>query len=288
MESERAKQVSHSTAVVHCDLPLAHRLERAEGRANAEFVEARAQVLPDGGYRWIEVAGAYAMFDGVGSPCTQTFGLGLFDAVNDADLARLEEFFEQRGSDVSHEICPLAESSLSARLCERGYRPIEMSNVLVRPIHLGLPAGGACCDRLEVQAIAPDQADAWARISATGWADAAPGLEDFFLHLGQIHRHRRDTHCFWALHQGQPIATGAISLFESVGLLAGASTIPAGRRQGAQLALLERRLAFAAQQGCDLAMIVAQPGSASQRNAERQGFRVAYTRTKWHRPPTPA
>lgn len=30
-----------------------------------------------------------------------------------------------------------------------------------------------------------------------------------------------------------------------------------------------------------LAMMVAQPGSASQRNAERQGFRTAYTRTKW-------
>ncbi len=28
-------------------------------------------------------------------------------------------------------------------------------------------------------------------------------------------------------------------------------------------------------------MMVAQPGSGSHRNAERNGFRVAYTRTKW-------
>jgi hypothetical protein len=288
MESERVMQVSHSATVVHCDLALARRLERAEGRANAEFVAARAQFLPAGDYHWIEVAGTYAMFDGVGSPCTQSFGLGLFDTVSDADLARLEAFFEQRGSDVFHEVCPLAESSLPARLCERGYRPIELSNVLVRPIQTGLLPDQASSDRLDVQRIAPDQADAWARVSADGWADAAPGLDDFFLHLGQVHRHRQGTHCFWALRQGQPIATGAISLFEGVGLLAGASTIPAGRRQGAQGALLEHRLSFAAQQGCHLAMIVAQPGSASQRNAERQGFRVAYTRTKWHRPPAPA
>jgi hypothetical protein len=26
------------------------------------------------------------------------------------------------------------------------------------------------------------------------------------------------------------------------------------------------------------------PGSASQRNAERHGFRIAYTRTKWQKP----
>jgi hypothetical protein len=28
-------------------------------------------------------------------------------------------------------------------------------------------------------------------------------------------------------------------------------------------------------------MMVALPGSDSQRNAERRGFQVAYTRTKW-------
>ena len=70
-------------------------------------------------------------------------------------------------------------------------------------------------------------------------------------------------------------------MHEGTALLAGASTIPGGRRQGAQNALLDARLQTAASNGCDLAMMVAAPGSASQRNAERQGFRIAYTRTKW-------
>jgi hypothetical protein len=70
-------------------------------------------------------------------------------------------------------------------------------------------------------------------------------------------------------------------LCDGVGLLAGASTVPEGRRQGAQNALLDARLRYAAQHGCDLAMMCALPGSASQRNAERHGFRIAYTRIKW-------
>ncbi len=74
----------------------------------------------------------------------------------------------------------------------------------------------------------------------------------------------------------------ALLIHESVALLAGASTIPEGRKQGAQLALLESRLRYAAEQGCDIAMMCALPGSASQRNAERQGFRIAYTRIKWN------
>jgi hypothetical protein len=63
--------------------------------------------------------------------------------------------------------------------------------------------------------------------------------------------------------------------------LAGAATIPAGRKQGGQTALLDARLRFAAARGCTIAMMGALPGSQSQRNAEKNGFRIAYTRTKW-------
>jgi predicted acetyltransferase len=80
---------------------------------------------------------------------------------------------------------------------------------------------------------------------------------------------------------GKIIATAGLVIHDGVALLAGASTIPADRGQGAQRAVLSARLRHAADSGCDLAMMVAEPGSASQRNAERHGFRVAYTRTKW-------
>jgi len=65
--------------------------------------------------------------------------------------------------------------------------------------------------------------------------------------------------------------------------LAGASTDPPFRGRGAQNALLAIRLRYAMSLGCDLAMMGALPGSASQRNAERQGFRIAYTRIKWQK-----
>lgn len=47
--------------------------------------------------------------------------------------------------------------------------------------------------------------------------------------------------------------------------------------------LLDARLRYAAENGCDLALMVARPGSGSQRNAERHGFRIAYTRLKWRK-----
>jgi hypothetical protein len=44
--------------------------------------------------------------------------------------------------------------------------------------------------------------------------------------------------------------------------------------------LLAERLAWAREKGCDLAVSFARPSSISHRNIERNGFRVAYTRTK--------
>ncbi len=71
-------------------------------------------------------------------------------------------------------------------------------------------------------------------------------------------------------------------VYNGVALLAGASTVPEGRRQGAQLALLNARMRYAVEHGCTIAMMGAVPGSGSQRNAEKNNFRIAYTRTKWH------
>src|SRR5262245_30643333 len=118
--------ITSEQPIPFADLSLSRRLERAEGAANADFVEARAEFFPGSGAQWIEVAGAYAMFDGVGSPLTQTFGLGLFDPVTHAEIETLEQFFQRRGAHVHHEVSPMADVSLVGLLNERGYHPIEL------------------------------------------------------------------------------------------------------------------------------------------------------------------
>src|SRR5690606_27160612 len=86
------------------DLELARRLERAESLAGAAWVQTRARVEPEVGATWTEVAGAYALFDGVDSPLTQTFGLGLFEPVGAVELEQLEAFYQQRGAAIAHNV----------------------------------------------------------------------------------------------------------------------------------------------------------------------------------------
>lgn len=259
---------------------LARRLERAEAMASVAFVEARARIAPEIGARWIEVAGVHAMFDGVESPLSQTFGLGIFDAVGPRELDELEQFFVARGAPVFHEVCALVPPEVQDLLHERSYTSVEESTVLIRPI---APRAAPPPDHPAVRRIDASEAGLWARVAAEGWSSESAELAAFVEQFGLVAADARGMQCFLAEIDGQPVAAGGLNLQTDVALLAGASTIPSARGRGAQLALLEARLAFAAGRGIDLAMVVTLPGSGSERNARRQGFRPAYGRVKWRR-----
>ncbi|MEO5814660.1 MAG: GNAT family N-acetyltransferase [Gemmatimonadaceae bacterium] len=262
------------------DIHLARQLERAEGMANASFVDARNTVAPHIGAEWIEIAGALAMFDGPASPLTQTFGVGLFSPFLAREFDEVEAFFTTRGTPTSHEICTFAAHESTSLLGDRGYSPVEASVVLVRST-----SGAAATHRTgpTVRRIDEAEVSTWSRISGEGWGSESPELAVFVEGFGAVIARTRGVTCFLAELDGAPIAAAALNITHGVALLAGAATVPAARKQGAQRALLEARLAFAVEAGIDLAMIVTQPGSASQRNAERQGFRPVYTRAKWQR-----
>jgi GNAT superfamily N-acetyltransferase len=264
------------------DLALSRRLERTEGSANAAFIDARAQQSPEVGAVWRDFGGTYAMFDGVASPLTQTFGLGLFSTPTADQLQELEQFFEERGAVVQHEVSPIADPQLLPLLVERGYHPIELSAVMCQVLPSPPMPPRADDGGLGVRRVTGSEIETWADVAARGWSET-PEAADFVRGMGAVTGRAAGTHTFLADLNGVPIAAGAMHVSGGVAILAGASTIPDARRQGAQAALLRTRLRYAAVQGCDLAMMCALPGSPSQRNAERKGFRIAYTRIKWSR-----
>lgn len=257
------------------DLELSRRLERAEGQACVQFAAARGRLFPQCGSAWMECAGGYAVFDRIDSPLTQSFGLGIFEELSGETLDAVERFFRDRGAAVVHELSPLAGVAALQLLCARGYRPIEVSSVLY--LALGATRDSAAGD-IRVRVAGEGEGRLWAQISARGWSHEYPGLGEFLGDIGTVASACEGSVCFLGEVAG---AAGALSIYEGVGLLGGAATVPELRRRGLQTALIEERLRYAFEQGCDLAMMVAEAGSKSQRNAERRGFRVAYTRMKW-------
>src|SRR5687768_7952899 len=148
------------------DLQLARRLELAEANANADFVEGRARAFPKAGAKWERIAGTYALFDGRTSPVTQTFGLGMFQPLNEAEMDQLEQFFLERGATICHEVCPLADPSVLPLLNQRGYQPIEFTSVMYRPISTDSNLAVSTNEKIAVRLSDATEQEAWAEIAS--------------------------------------------------------------------------------------------------------------------------
>jgi GNAT superfamily N-acetyltransferase len=260
------------------DLALSRRLERAEGHACAMFAEARRRIYPESGAEWMEHGGALAVFNGIDSPVTQSFGLGIFENLDAPVLDAMESFFFAHGTAAVHEVSPLAGVAALDLLCRRQYGPVEISNVMYRAAESSLGEGPP---DIYVRVAARSETAVWTDVMTRGWLAEYPGLRELFLENGAIGASCEGSVPFLAGLGAEPGAAATLCIHEGVALLGGAATVPEMRRKGLQTALIAARIRYAFEHGCDLLMMVAEPGSNSQRNAERNGFRVAYTRTKW-------
>jgi GNAT superfamily N-acetyltransferase len=264
------------------DRNLAHRLELTDAHGGVAFARAHAELFPESGATAAPFAGGWASFAGVDSPITQAFALGLGGAVEEDEIARMEEFFRSRGAATNVELCPYADLSIIEIFRKRGYTLIEFSNVFARPLTAAdaqLSFDGAA----RVRRPEPHEARLWAETVARGFMPEGE-LPQMLIDVMTTSLHSAAGAYFLAELDGQVAGGGVLVMHEGVASLGGASTLPAFRNRGVQTALLCARLAYAAQQGCELVMVTTLPGSASQRNVERQGFRVVYTRSKLQLP----
>jgi len=85
--------------------------------------------------------------------------------------------------------------------------------------------------------------------------------------------------CYLAVtDSGEPAGGGAAAMRDGLATLFADSTLSRFRRQGFHRELISARLNEALALGCDLATASTLPGSTSQRNYERVGFEVVYTK----------
>ena len=251
-------------------LALARRLELAEAQDVREFGQGWMRRNPDGGGGVMEIAGGQAAFAGVGSPLSHAVGIGMAGPVTETEFDQLERFYLDRGSDCTIDLCPLADASLTEHLGKRGYRIGEINNVLVRPLGPDYLYAHEAVGRAEDEVV-------WAKTVACGFSERTDFTPEE-LELGTLFFHMPCGTPWIAQAKGEPAAAAFMAMQGRLALLAGDSTLPRFRRQGWHGALIQARLKFASEQGCDLATASTLPGSASQANYERLGFRLVYTK----------
>lgn len=261
-------------------LELAREIELAEAKAAVACAERLSAAHGNDAGAVAPTAGGYAVYCGANSPVTQAVGLGLNGPVSKEEFDRLEEFYFSRKEPVRVETCPMADGSLIEHYRERGYHVSEFSNVMVRPVEksasTALPAG------IGIQKTADGEIDLWTLTVAQGFAEHFPVTQEL-LNVMRLFASGKNAECYLARVDGKIAGGATLALRGRIAGLFGASTLPQFRNRGVQTALLHARMQRAAECGCELAMSLALPGSASQRNITRRGFQTLYTRVKFER-----
>lgn len=261
-----------------CDAALARRLDEALTKEGAAYVDAWQRSRPDSDAAKEWVAGGCVLFTGVDSPVTQAVGLGREGPVSAGDLDRVETFFRDRGAVPRVNLYPFAHSSLALELGMRGYRVEEFENAMVRILAPG-DRFGAAAPWVSVREVGVEDVVLWAPLIARAFSSAPPEapVPEADLTLAHVALAIDDATAFLAEIDGIPAGGGNLSLHDGIATIFGDATLPQWRGHSVQTSLLRARLSRAVGAGCDLAAAGASPGSSSQRNMERLGFRVAYT-----------
>jgi hypothetical protein len=254
---------------------LARRLETAEAVDAAGCAEAQCRLDGASGAAVKPVAGGVAVFCGASSPLTHALGIGMHGAVTADDLDDLEAFFEERGAAVTLDICPHAHPSLRELVTQRDYRVAEFINVMARS------SPSLDTDRIpsnvRVHAAEPHEHQDYVRAVIGGFFGRTELTEEE-TRLGTTLFHMPCTTAFLATLDGRVAGGGGLSVRNKVASLFGDATLPEYRNCGVHTAVIRTRMLEGSAQGCDIVTAGTLPGSGSQRNFERLGFQVAYTK----------
>jgi GNAT superfamily N-acetyltransferase len=260
------------------DKAFARRLESCEEMPQVLYARVFRETRPEIGAAEEEICGGHMVFAGLGSPIGRTTGVGFEQPLTAQDLDRIEQFYRERGAPSQVDLTPLHEPVIFELFKERGYALAELNNVLYRQLDESdedfVPAG----EEYEIRRSASEEAEtAGGIVEAAFFPDGAPeAFRGLIMPLYQM----PNALAFVATVDRKPVACGTGIVIPEHGVLAlcGAGTLAPYRGRGLQTALLRARMAAAWQNDCQYAVVVTQGGTTSQRNAERLGFRVAYSK----------
>jgi hypothetical protein len=259
------------------DKALARRFEACEEMPQVLYARVFQKTRPKVGAAEEEICGGHMVFAGLGSPIGRATGVGFDRPFTTEDLNRVEEFYRAHHAPSQVDLCPLHDPTVFEMFKDRGYGIAELNNVLYRrldPKEEFPPPAKDC----EIRRSLPEEAaESGAIVERAFFPEGAPEpyrglIEPLYQMEGAL--------AFVASINGKIVAcgTGLAIPEHRIFALGGAGTLLDFRGRGLQTALLRARMTAAAQAGCEYAVVVTNGGTTSQRNCERLGFRVAYSK----------
>lgn len=263
------------------DARLAAQRTRELATLDPAFAEYAAERLGSG---WL-------MYCGQESWWTEAVGLGMDGPMTDVELDALVGFFVSRRATPRVSVSSYAHPSLIRGLGARGFVIAEWEHVFVHTLDTGRdlwadwphprPEGVT----LEVVDVADEaMARVHAEVATSGFREPGQPMTDDMFGMHMLLLRSPTSVGIIARVGGEVAGSAAMNTTDGIATLFGTSVLPASRRRGVQAALIVERLARARAGGARFACIHGKPGEATERNAQRLGFRMIYPRVTMVRP----
>jgi GNAT superfamily N-acetyltransferase len=209
---------------------------------------------------------------GPGRYVNRAVGISL-DDLGDEGVDELEAFYAASGVPPSLEVASWAPASLIERLGRRGYVVEWFRNVYVSEVdgHHVPPHPS-----MVVREVTPEMIPEWLAVLRAGFQALTPAEATRSDEMARAAHAVAGATAYVADLDGVSVGCASLTPDGGIAWLGGAATVPSGRRRGVQGALVRHRMAVAATQGCDLAVVTAMPAGDSARNLARLGFTLAY------------
>ncbi len=217
------------------------------------------------------------------------YAAGLAGPVERDEVRAMAAWYEEIGAEPRLDICPFVHETLLSALAAERFVLRRFETVLYRPldprerVESIFPAP----PELRIEAVDPNDAgavDSFARTAISGFLPEGMSPPESLLDSSRrVASHSRST-AIRAMIGEECVGAGAMEVAGDIAALFGVSVVPAHRRKGVQAAIVAWRLHRAAQAGAKNATISSLAGGPTERNAQRAGFRVAYTKVTLVRP----
>jgi len=258
---------------------IARRVERKQALAS---VRLSTSSLP--------IGGGHAAYSGPGGYANRACAMGLDGPVSLEEVETVIDFFESRGEEAKVEICPFSHDTLLEALGKCGFVVKHFVNVLAMPLSSSLigELPTELPDGIAIQRL--DRSDAamvraFVEANERGFAPEGAPVSEMAIALTTKAVLVPTNDSFLAVTvSGDIVGVASSESSDGVTVLFGATVVPAWRRRGIQRALMAARVACGLRRGSDLACVMTSPGIATERNAIRLGFSMAYTRVALRRP----
>ena len=260
--------------MIFADLDLAMRLEKVAAALGHDAVRAHRALFDESSAEAVAFGDGVAVFLDDESPLTQVRGAGASGPIADSEVDEMEKFFEARMAPVTIGLTPFADDALLTHLARRGYEFGAFENTLVRKV-----GPEDLLDDPDVN-VAGD-GEEWSRLMAEAFFGEVTAMG---VHLGRTLYALPSCRSLIVRGGAEPAAGAQLDIRDGVGVMQCDGTLVRFRGEGLQTKLIRARLSLAASVGCDIVTADTTPGSQSQRNYERLGFRVAYTKTMLLKP----